>query len=103
MAEALDFLHGGRLVDTLPLFKKRHLQRDGAEIFHGFALPDMLRIKNLIGLGIVDDFIMQRDYIGNGLTAVAVVETPQLLEIGVSDFGDVLADLDARHDTAVLR
>ena len=55
----------------------------------------MLGIENFIGLGVVDDFVVQGDDICNGLAAVPVIKPPQLLEAGIGDLGDVLADLDA--------
>ena len=55
------FLDGGEVVYTFPGAEKRLLQLHRVKIFHRFPLPNVFRVENLVGGGIVYGFIVQGD------------------------------------------
>ena len=53
-----DLFQRALLGDALAVFEDLFAQLHGAEIGDHFALPDVLRVKNFVRLGIVDDFVV---------------------------------------------
>ena len=79
-----------------------HEQFPYAEILQGALLPRGLGVENGVRQRLVHDFVVQADFIGNGLAGLFIIETVYFLEAGVRDLGRVLGDLDLRHDDAVV-
>ena len=101
-AEGADVFEAGQLIYQLPVFEYRHLQLHRPEVLHGLALPAVMGVADLQGLGIVHRLVPQTDVVGLGHAGVPVEEAVHLLEAGVGDLAHVLADLDLGDDAAVL-
>ena len=54
-----------------------------------------------MGLGIVDNLVINAELVGESLAALVVVVAVDLLEMRVCDLGGILADLDFRFDISL--
>ena len=58
----------------------------------------MLGVKNLIGLRIINDFVLKRYNVGNCLAAFVVEKSPNLFKGGNGDFYGIFAYFDFRNN-----
>ena len=88
-------LNGRRGVNARPVFENGFHKRYGGKGGQSFAFPNVIGIKNNVRLCIVDNFVVQRQHIGNGFAGFPVQKTPQVLKAGIGDLRNILADFDA--------
>ena len=62
-----DFPYRRRFIHLSAVFKYFYLQLFSKKVGYDLALPGICRVKNLIGLTVVDFFVIKRYNIGNGL------------------------------------
>lgn len=71
-----DILDSRQFVHAFTLSEKGLLKRNCSKILDSFTLPDMIGIKDLIRLRIVDDFLSQSQHVCNGFAGIPVKKAP---------------------------
>ena len=97
-----NLLYRGRGVNLTALFHNLYLKLLCGKVGNRFALPGVNGVENLIGLRVVDFFIIHTDNVGESLARFVIVKTPRNLYTGECNLCDIFTDFNFGNDISVL-